>query len=105
MTVARRFRQRFEMRNPILCGMVFHMKTTINLPDDLFRDAKKVAIERNITLTELFAQAVRHEISESPRISFTLEDGSFKGEPGLQPGVDLSDWAKIRELIYEGRGA
>lgn len=82
--------------------MLFHMKTTINLPDELFRDAKKAAVEGRITLTELFERAVRHELSGRSTNEFRLPDGSFKGEPGLQPGVDLSDWPRLRELIYEG---
>jgi hypothetical protein len=76
------------------------MKTTVNLPDELFRQAKMTAVERNVTLTELFESAVRHEIFGSSRGSYKMEDRSFKGEAGLLPGVDLSDWTQIRDLVY-----
>lgn len=75
------------------------METTENMPDDLFREAKKAAVDRRVTFTELSEQAVRQEPSGST--SFKLEDRSFKGEPGLQPGVDLSDWNRVRQLIYD----
>lgn len=36
----------------------------------------------------------------NPPKPFKLEDGVFRGEPGLEPGFDLSDWTQIKELIY-----
>jgi hypothetical protein len=38
------------------------MKTTLELPDDLFVEAKTVAAKRRITLKELFTKALEKEI-------------------------------------------
>jgi len=86
--------------------MVNHMKTTVNIPDTLFRRAKAFCAERAITLTELIQQALSESIegSKPGKGAFRLADGSFKGELGLQPSIEPSDWTTIRELTYEGRG-
>lgn len=55
------------------------MKTTIELPDDLFREAKVTAARRRITLKRLFTQALRKEIAplamEEPACFEISEDG------------------------------
>lgn len=43
------------------------MRTTIDLPDNLFRQAKRAALERGTTLKELLTQAVTHELEEGQR--------------------------------------
>jgi hypothetical protein len=85
--------------------MVFHMKTTINIADDLFVEAKKLAVDRRITLTALFDEALKTYVRGGPtkKRPFRLADGSFKGELGLQPGIDIRNWSQIREIIYEDR--
>jgi hypothetical protein len=42
--------------------MVTHMKTTIELPDDLLIEAKAVAVRRRTTLKDLITRALRREI-------------------------------------------
>ena len=83
-----------------------HMKTTVNIPDGLFSQAKVYCSRNGITLTNLLQGALQNAITERDpsKGSFKLADGSFKGEPGLQPGVDLSEWTDIRARAYEGRG-
>ena len=39
------------------------MKTTIELPEDLFQAAKLTAAKRRITLKTLFTQALRKEVN------------------------------------------
>jgi len=39
------------------------MRTTIDLPDQLFKKAKIEAIERGVSLKELFIQALEKELS------------------------------------------
>jgi hypothetical protein len=55
------------------------MKTTIELPQDLFQAAKLTAAQRRITLKTLFTQALRKEIAPPARTSSGLirvdEDG------------------------------
>lgn len=83
------------------------MKTTVNVPDDLLRNAKQRALDEGTTLTAVITEALaRHLAGDPPREApYRLPDGAFKGALGLVPGVDPSDWSGIRDLIYEGRGA
>jgi hypothetical protein len=61
------------------------MRTTIDLPDDTFRDLKSLAAQQGITLKSLLRHAVEQELaraqlSKKPRrLSFPLIDSR---EPG-----------------------
>ncbi len=78
------------------------MKTTVEIPDSLFEEAKECAEKRGVSFRQIVEEGLRSVIEEErkPRPSFRLRDGSFGGE-GLQ--ADLS-WSEIRETIYRGRG-
>lgn len=83
-----------------------HMKTTIDISDALFDEAKKLARERSTTLREIVETALRRELAEAkakPRRAFKLRDASVRGR-GLQPGIDLSNREQILDLIYRRRG-
>lgn len=77
-------------------------RTTIRLPDDLLKEAKKRAAERGSSLTALVEEALREVLSRSRRgdedgpepVSLTTVDGS-----GVQHGVDLDDTASLRDLM------
>jgi hypothetical protein len=78
------------------------MRTTINLPDPLYRDLKRFAAEQGKTMTDIIQDSVsetllRHS-QQACRDSVTLP--TFKGN-GLQPGVDLNDNAGLRDLMDE----
>ncbi len=83
-----------------------HMKTTIEIADALFADAKRHAARRGVTMRTLVEQGLRQVLAEGrgKTKSFTLRRVTFKGR-GLQAGVDGASWERIRELAYEGRGA
>jgi hypothetical protein len=85
--------------------MVTHMKTTVEIADPLLREAKKLARERRTTLRSLLESALRRELADRarPRRAFRLKIHTFHGK-GLQPGVDLENWERVRALTYEGRG-
>lgn len=77
-----------------------HMKTTIDLTDALFKEAKRTAAERGITLRALVEEGLRHVIDQAkPKKRFVLRDVSVRGH-GLQPGQREGDWDQIRSLIY-----
>ena len=78
------------------------MKTTVDIADSLFEEAKSLAKERGITLRELIEDGLRQTLRQrrAANAPFRLNDGSFKGK-GLQK--DLS-WPEMRRMIYEGRG-
>jgi hypothetical protein len=81
------------------------MKTTVEISDVLLQEAKQVASAEETTLRELIEEGLRRSLdARKQRRPFRLRDASYKGK-GLQPGVSLGTWERIRELIYEGRGA
>jgi len=83
--------------------MVGHMKTTIEIPDELLTEARRAAESQGITLCALVEAGLRRILSERRARSFRLRRATFGGE-GLQPGVREGDGAAIREQSYEGRG-
>jgi Arc/MetJ family transcription regulator len=82
------------------------MKTTIEITDALLAEAKRVAEREQTTVRALVEEGLRRVIRERTRAKggYQLPDTSFRGE-GLQAGVSLEDWASVRDIIYEGRGA
>jgi hypothetical protein len=81
-----------------------HMKTTIQIPDSLFEEARKLAHQERTTLKALVEEGLRLIISERKRRGgFRLRRATFKGN-GLQPRLAGAPWDQIRELSYEGRG-
>jgi len=81
------------------------MKTTVELPDSLLREAKRIAVRRRTTVKALIEQGLRSAIAERERkAGFKLRNATFRGN-GLVAGVSLQDWATIRDLAYAGRGA
>lgn len=81
------------------------MRTSIDIPDGLFARAKQLAQARKTTLRELTIEGLEVVIERHRRqqTKFRLRDGSF-GEGGLAEGLDETDWERIRDLAYEGRG-
>ena len=81
------------------------MKTTIEISEQLLREAKKGAARDRTTLRTLVEQGLRHELSQRKKpSSFRLRKASFKGK-GLQADAVGLRWDQIRELAYSGRGA
>jgi len=84
--------------------MVNHMKTTIQIPDGLLKEARKLANERHTTLKALMEEGLRRIVSERKRRGrFKLRKVTFRGK-GLQPHLEGATWDRIRDLSYEGRG-
>jgi hypothetical protein len=77
------------------------MKTTVEIPDALFREAKEYAAQHGIPLREVLERGLRTILAGSPpNRRFRLRTVTTKGE-GL---VCDGDWSTIRSLIYEGHG-
>jgi hypothetical protein len=84
--------------------MLWHMRTTLDLPDPLFQQAKKLARERKVPFRAIVAEALRALLGQaktSPK--YKLPNGAFKGD-GLVDDLADTDWERIRDLAYEGRG-
>lgn len=80
------------------------MKTTVEIPDRLLREARATAVRERTTLKALVEEGLRMTLRERKNFKpFRLRDGSY-GKGGLRPELG-NDWSKLRELAYEGRGA
>lgn len=72
------------------------MKTTLNVDDRLLRQAKKVALERGVTLTRLFEDALRAAVAgPSKGHDFHLRWTPVQGRGA--PAVDVAD----RDALYD----
>ena len=78
--------------------MVFHMKTTLVIPDPVFRDLKKRAVERNTTLSELATEYLRQGLQERPKRKRLPRLPSFSAGAAK---IDISN----REEIYRALDA
>jgi hypothetical protein len=78
------------------------MKTTVEIADSLFAEAKAYTEAHGLSFRELLEEGLRSTLQQNrrPAKRFRLRDGSFRGQ-GL--AGDLS-WSEIRQRIYEGRG-
>lgn len=85
--------------------MVTHMKTTIDIADAVLNEARQIASRDGTTVRALVEEGLREAIARRSgrKTAFRLRDASFHGN-GVRPGVDLSDWTAIAEIIYGGRG-
>jgi hypothetical protein len=80
------------------------MKTTLDIPDPLLREARKVAERERTTLRALVEQGLRRVLADRQRRrGFRLRKASFKGQ-GLHPDMKNAGWERLRELAYEDRG-
>ena len=78
------------------------MRTTVDLNDELLREAKKRAADEGKTLRALMEEALRARIQTrgSAKSGFTLQWRTEHGR--LQPGVRLDDRQSLFDLM-EGR--
>ena len=80
--------------------MVAHMKTTIEIADDVLARAKRQARREGKTLREVVEQALRQQLAAADTArAFKLKRHPFKGK-GRQPGAVEGDWQGVRDLIY-----
>ncbi len=80
------------------------MRTTLQLPDDLYRDVKTYAAQSGRTVTSVVEEALRLALArradeQAARTPFRVE---AVGTGGLLPGVDLDDSATLLDAM-EGR--
>jgi hypothetical protein len=81
------------------------MKTTVEIPDSLLQEARRLAEKEGSSIKVLVEEGLRRIILERKKGKrFRLRKVSFRGK-GVQPDVTEGSWDKVRELVYEGRGA
>ena len=79
--------------------MVTHMKTTIEIADDLLARARRVATRERKTLRELIEEALRERLARPRTAAFRLKKHPFAGQ-GRQSAVSEGHWESVRDLIY-----
>ena len=81
------------------------MKTTVEIPDSLLQEARRLAEKEGSSVKVLVEEGLRRIILERKKGKpFRLRKVSFRGK-GVHGEVTEGSWEKIRELLYEGRGA
>jgi hypothetical protein len=75
------------------------MRTTMNLPDDLYRAARVRAAEEGRTVTSLLEEALRLLLDGEPRhdVAFRMEPVPM-GIPG-DPPFDLNDNSAVLDYL------
>lgn len=78
------------------------MKTTVDIADSLFAEARALAENQGVAFRQLVEDGLRLLIKQQRRHRprFRLSDGSFQGN-GLESEMS---WDQVRQHIYEGRG-
>ena len=81
--------------------MFLCVRTTIDLNDELLREAKRRAADEGTTLRQLFERALRAHLSgRASRSGYRLRWRPEKGR--VQPGVQLDDRDALFDLM-DGR--
>jgi len=83
-----------------------HMKTTVEIAEDLFARTREVAQREGTTLRNLIEEGLRAALArrEQQVPVYQWPDLSVAGE-GLDPEIDEGSWEPLRDRIYAGRGA
>ena len=81
------------------------MKTTVELADDLVREANEYASRHGLTLRAVIEEGIRLTIrgETGARSRFVVRDASVDGA-GLQPEFRAETWPGLRDAAYEERG-
>jgi hypothetical protein len=80
------------------CGM----RTTVSIPDDLLRDAKRAAASAGRSLSELVEDGLRVLLARGEGASRNATPSlPVFGGSGLRPGVDLEDKEGLATLLDE----
>ena len=84
----------------------FEKKTTIEIADDLFNRAQRLAQREKTSLRELTERGLRLVLKESATRSRNWKwKPVLAGGEGLSEGFQEGGWSKLRDEIYRGRGA
>lgn len=81
------------------------MRTTVRLADPILRDAKRLGAETGRSLTAVIEDALRETLArrKSTRRK-PVRLTTFRGK-GLQPGVNLDNWASLLDRMDGINGA
>ncbi len=86
--------------------MLEHMRTSVILPDELYRQVKERARSEDRTVTSFLEDALRHELGRRAEEARTEDPERYLAAPsgsgGVMPGVDLTNNAALLDLMDEG---
>ncbi len=84
---------------------VSHMKTTVEIGDDLIHRSKRLLQEQGGTLRALVEEGLTLALERRERnAKGQVKPVTFRGQ-GLQPEFRGASWQRIRDAIYcDGRG-
>jgi hypothetical protein len=83
------------------------MRTTVDLPDELLRDARQRAAREGTTLTALLADGLRLRLGSggAPRRARRRRLPISRVGGGLRPGIDASSNASLLDAADDDDGA
>jgi hypothetical protein len=79
-------------------------RTTVRLPEDLMKRAKRKAAADGRSLTALIEEGVRRMLNEREAAAKRILPPVSKATGGLLPGIDLNDTAALEEMDDLARG-
>jgi len=85
--------------------MYCRMKTTIDIADDLFERAQRLARKEGTTLRALTEEGLRRVLAEKRGKPKALPPLVTFGGGGLADEFKDGNWDKVRDEIYRGHGA
>lgn len=78
------------------------VRTTINIPSELYRDAKASAARRSQSVSKLIEDAVRAALRADDSGTTELSPLVVFGEGWVRPGIDLADNSALLDVLDEG---
>ena len=84
--------------------MLSCMRTTLNIDDELLKQAKASAGREGRTLTSVVEDSLRESFArrQAARGRPPVDLPTFRGRGGVRPGVDLDDNASVRAMLDDG---
>jgi hypothetical protein len=80
------------------------MKTTIELPDELVKQARRIARQEGVTLRALAEEGLQRGLEpRRPTVRRQLDFPSYGGS-GLTDELRRAPWSRIRDEIYREHG-
>jgi hypothetical protein len=81
------------------------MKTTVEISDSLLREVRDLAAREGVTLRTLVERGLHRVVAETRHSApFKLRRATYKGK-GRQAEFAETSWDRLRDLIYQDRGA
>lgn len=81
------------------------MKTTIELPDELLEQVRRVARREGASLRRLVEEGLQRSLEARRRVECRNLDFPSYGGSGLASGFEGGSWSRIRDEIYREQGA